>query len=302
MSEIRPRTVAIIQARMSSSRLPGKVLQDIGGKPMLAWVAQRAVRARGVDQVIVATTSDPADDPVEQTCAALGLACHRGSVYDVLDRYYTAAQAAGAQVIVRLTADCPLIDPALIDQVLEAFHASGADFAANRLPPPWKRTFPIGLDVEVCSFAALERAWREATEKYEREHVMPYLYDQPGRFGVKVVDNDPDYGHLRWTVDTPADLEFVRRVVALLGRDDFGWLDVLAVVQAHPDLGEINAGVRHKVFNEVDERSTENPDTSVQTTQNNEKYPPGRTPGRREPRSPFGGVRHGQQDELSKKD
>ncbi len=252
-------TVAIIQARMNSSRLPGKVLQLIGEKPMLAWVAERACRARGMDQVVIATTTDPSDDPVEQACAGLGLACHRGSQFDVLDRYYTAAARFGADVVVRLTADCPLIDPGIIEQVLDAYTTTGADFAANRLPPPWKRTFPIGLDVEVCRFAALERAWREATEPYEREHVMPYLYDQPGRFAVRVIDTQPDYGSLRWTVDTPADLEFVRRVVALLGRDDFTWLDVLALVQQHPELSQINAGVHHKLLNEVDERGAQKP-------------------------------------------
>jgi spore coat polysaccharide biosynthesis protein SpsF len=250
-----PRTVAIIQARMSSSRLPGKVLQEIAGKPMLEWVALRAARARGIQQVVVATTTDPSDDAVEAACAALGPACYRGSLYDVLDRYYTAARAYNADVVVRLTADCPLIDPGVIERTLDEFFASGADFAANRLPPPWKRTYPIGLDVEVCRFAALERAWREAAEKYEREHVMPYLYDQPGRFVVRVVDTSPDYGHLRWTVDTPADLEFVRRVVALLDGDTFTWLDVLAAVEAHPEISQINADVRHKIFNEVDERS-----------------------------------------------
>lgn len=254
MSE--PRTVAIIQARMSSSRLPGKVLQEIAGKPMLEWVARRAARARGIHQVVVATTTDPSDDAVETACAALGLACHRGNLYDVLDRYYTAAQAFGADVIVRLTADCPLIDPGVIERTLEEFFASGADFAANRLPPPWKRSYPIGLDVEVCRFAALERAWREATQQFEREHVMPYLYDQPGRFAVRVVDTSPSYGHLRWTVDTPADLEFVRRVVAALQGDDFTWLDVLALVQTHPEISQINADVRHKAVDEVDERST----------------------------------------------
>ncbi len=249
------KTVVIVQARMSSSRLPGKVLLEIGGKPMLAWVLERAARASLVQQVMVATTTDPTDDAIGDFCRANGWACSRGSLFDVLDRYYQAARAAQADVIVRLTADCPLIDPALIDHTLEAFLRSGVDFAANRLPPPWQRTYPIGLDIEVCSFAALERAWREAVQPYEREHVMPYLYDAPGRFRTLLVNTEPDYGQLRWTVDTPEDLEFLRALVAQLGgRDDFSWLDVLAVVQAHPELAEINAQVRHKTFDEVDHR------------------------------------------------
>lgn len=251
------KTVVIVQARMSSSRLPGKVLLEIGGKPMLAWVLERAAHARLVQQVIVATTTDPADDAIEAFCRVSGWECFRGSLFDVLDRYYQAARSAQADVVVRLTADCPLMDPALIDHTLEEFFRSGVDFAANRLPPPWKRTYPIGLDIEVCSFAALERAWREAAQTYEREHVMPYLYAEQGRFKALLVNTQPDYGHLRWTVDTPEDLEFLRALVAKLGgRDDFTWQDVLAVVQAHPELSEINSQVRHKKFDEVDRRAT----------------------------------------------
>ena len=176
------RTVAIIQARMNSSRLPGKVLQDIAGQPMLMRVLERARRAKTVDDVIVATTTDPSDDPIEAVCRERGYLIYRGSMFDVLDRYYGAARLAQADVIVRVTADCPVIDPAVIDQVVEAFHTQNADFACNRLPPPWKRTWPIGLDTEVCSFAGLERAWKEAVLPYEREHVMPFFYDHGRAF------------------------------------------------------------------------------------------------------------------------
>ena len=144
MNQSAPRTVAIIQARMSSSRLPGKVLQEIAGKPMLAWVAERAARAKGIDQVVVATTDDASDDLLELICAKLGLACHRGSLYDVLDRYYTAARAFQADVIVRLTGDCPLIDPGVIERTLEVFRSSHADFAANRLLRPGSAPIPLG--------------------------------------------------------------------------------------------------------------------------------------------------------------
>ncbi len=250
-----PRIVTIIQARMGSSRLPGKVLLNLGGRPVLAQEAIRAARAELVHELVIATTTDAADDPIEAFCEENGYACFRGNVYDVLDRYYQAAKWVGADIIVRLTADCPMIDPQVIDEVLRQFITSGADFGCNRLPPPWKRTFPIGLDVEVCTFAALERAWNEAEIKYEREHVMPYLYDEPGRFKVIVVDAEDDQGALRWTVDTPQDLEMLRRFWALLGdRDDFTWREALAVYQAHPELAEINAAVQHKKLTDVDQR------------------------------------------------
>ena len=251
----RPRTVAIVQARMAASRLPGKVLLDIHGQPMLVRVIERARRARGLDLVAVATTDQPGDDPVEALCRARGCPVYRGSQFDVLDRYYRAAVQFQAEVVVRITADCPVIDPDVIDHTLDEFFRAGVDFAANRLPPPMGRTYPIGLDTEVCTFAALERAWREATETFEREHVMPYLYDTDGRFRVLLVNHDPDYGALRWTVDTPEDLDVIRAVYARFeGRDDFSWLDVLALQQREPDLFQANVNVHHKGLRDVDDR------------------------------------------------
>ena len=249
------RTIAIIQARMSSSRLPGKVLLDIAGKPMLARVVERTRRARTVDEVLIATTTDPADDPIEAFCHEQDYPVYRGSMFDVLDRFYQAARQARADVIVRVTADCPVIDPGVIDQTVDAFWQRGADFACNRLPPPWKRTFPIGLDTEVCSFAGLERAWKEAKLTFEREHVMPYFYDLEGRFKVVVVDYEQDYGAYRWTVDTAEDLHLLREIFARFnGNDTFTWLDVLHLVQREPELLIINAGVHHKSGTDVDER------------------------------------------------
>ena len=276
------RVVAIIQARMGSSRLPGKVLLDLAGAPVLAHVVARLRRTRLVDAVIVATTVDPADDPLVEFCAAerpdlgaakrpdlgaakrpdlgaakRGLPCYRGSVLDVLERFVQAARHAEADVVVRITADCPLIDPQGVDAVVEALlkHPS-CDFACNRLPPPWRRTFPIGLDVEVCRMTALERAAREATQAYQREHVMPYLYDTPGRFGVLQLHTDPDYGSLRWTLDTPADLTVLRQMfAAFAGREDeFSWQEALAWWQAHPEVQGLNAGVQHKSLTDVDAR------------------------------------------------
>jgi spore coat polysaccharide biosynthesis protein SpsF len=263
-------TVAIIQARMGATRLPGKVLMDIAGKPMLVRVVERVRQSTQVDLVVVATSSEPEDNEIETVCEQMDYACYRGDLHDVLDRYYQAARRYSADVIVRLTADCPLIDPGVIDQVLKAFFDNEVsvssrdagrkdlktwrgsfpwDFAANRLPPPWHRTFPIGLDTEVCTFAALERAWNEADKPHQREHVMPYLYEHEGLFRVLRIDHEPDYGHLRWTVDTSEDLEFVRQVYAFFqGNNDFSWLDVLALVESKPELIEINAGVRHKTL------------------------------------------------------
>ncbi len=315
----------MIQARRSSSRLPDKVLLDIGGKPMLQRVIERTRKARQLDEVIVATTVAPEDDAIVQLCREIGVSVGRGSVFDVLDRFYKIALGFQANVVVRITADCPLIDPQVIDQVIEAFFEWGRmpsppaplpegegrkpsppsprpagegrpsplaslpegegrrgalwDFAANRLPPPWKRTFPIGLDVEVCTFQTLERAWQEAFQPYHREHVMPYIYEEersvhvstlqlppfipevpPGFFRVLQVDHDPDYGFYRWTVDTSQDLQLIRQIYAYFdNRDTFSWLEVLDLVKRHPELTQINASVSHKTVRDVDERITTPP-------------------------------------------
>ena len=267
----RPRTVAIIQARTGSSRLPDKVLLDLSGQPVLVRVVERTRRARSLDETIVATSLEAADSAIENLCRQRGYPCFRGSLHDVLDRYYQAARRFEAAVIVRITADCPLIDPQVIDETVEKFRQSQVDFAANRLPPPWHRTYPIGLDVEVCTFDALERAWREANQPFQREHVMPYLYEgspeekvistkdllfrSPRGFRVLLVNHDPDYGMLRWAVDTSQDLEAMRQVYAHFdGKDDFSWEDVLQLYQQKPELAQINADVRHKSLYEVDSR------------------------------------------------
>jgi spore coat polysaccharide biosynthesis protein SpsF len=268
-------TIAIIQGRMGSSRLPGKVLLDIAGKPMIQHVIERTRRAQTLTAVVVATSSEPADDPIAEFCASQAVPCARGSLQDVLDRYYQAARAHQAQVVVRITADCPMIDPELIDEtvrlVTEPHLPIQVDFAANRLPPPFGRSFPIGLDVEVCTFAALERAWLESAETFHREHVMPYIYQNvrlsassaqlssglsPRGFGIVLLNHEPDYGTLRWTVDTPEDLLFAREIFARLAvKPDFRWYDVLDILQREPELARINAEVRHKTMTEVDERA-----------------------------------------------
>lgn len=266
-------TIAIIQARLGSSRLPGKVLLDIAGKPMLSRVVSRLRRSALLDGLVVATTVDALDEPLVEFCRDNGYVCLRGSQFDVLDRYYQAAREMQATNVVRITADCPLIDPGLVDQVVHEFMRTGVDFAANRLPPPFGRTYPIGLDIEICSFKALERAWQEADQPYQREHVMPYFYEDTalqkisptlsqattGRgFKVLLMDHDPDLGTLRWTVDTAADLEFMRQVYTQLGGgDDFSWVQVLKLVQEHPDIAGINSAERHKFLHEVDDRGAQ---------------------------------------------
>ncbi len=269
---MKPKIVAIIQGRMSSSRLPGKILADIAGQPMLQRVFVRTSRSVSVSQTIFATTTDPSDDPVAEYCDWSGIPFTRGNLYDVLDRYYQTAKQARADVVVRITADCPVIDPALIDDVVTVLLEGEYDFACNRLPPPWTRTYPIGLDTEACTFAALERAWREAKEIHHREHVMPYLYEgvqlntdnrllhtgnSPRGFRIALLHNPTDFGDYRWTVDTPEDLEFMRQVYARFnGRDDFSWKEVLDLVHNEPELMKINAGVRHKTLKDIDERAT----------------------------------------------
>lgn len=255
-TKAKQKIVAIIQARMSSSRLPGKVLKEAGGRALLERMVERVQKSTLVDETWVATTVDPSDDELAAFCESHGLKYFRGNLMDVLDRYYQAALHTHADIIVRLTGDCPFIEADLIDKTITALLESHADFSCNRLPPPLKRTYPIGLDVEACTFAALERAWKEAKEKHEREHVMPYLYEQEGRFKVVKIDHSEDLGELRWTVDTPQDLEFVRAVYSALGdRNDFSWLDVLKLVRAQPELESINSGVQHKTMFDVDERN-----------------------------------------------
>lgn len=248
-----PRVVAIIQARMSSKRLPGKVLAMIGDTPMLAWVVERSRLAKSVDEVVVATTVEDADDEIAEFCRQRSYAVWRGDPTDVLDRYRQVAQEYSADIIVRITADCPLIDAGLIDEAVEALITSDppVDFVANRFP--WGRTFPIGLDVEACTREALETAWVQADQKNEREHVMPYIYENPALFKVIQLDAQRDYGGLRWTVDTQRDLEFVREVVGRLPDQlGFGWKDVLTVVQEHPELQALNADVAHKTHRDVE--------------------------------------------------
>lgn len=282
------KIVAIIQARMSSSRLPGKVMLDIGGKPMLEWVIERTRQTNLLDEVVVATTIEPSDDPVFDFCVEKGYRVGRGSVHDVLDRYYQTAKHFAADIIVRITSDCPLIDPALIDEAVKLIlpgtgslalqkklSAPRFDFVANRLPPPWGRTYPIGLDIELFTMDILRQAWKLAISKHQREHVTPYFYEgtpanqlkykvpdssfssamTPEGHHIALMHHTPDFGNLRWTVDTPEDLEFLRAVAAYFPGLTCSWKDVLELVQRKPELNHINTHIRHKTQLDVDNRA-----------------------------------------------
>lgn len=249
------KTVAVIQARMGSSRLPGKVLMDIGGKSMLAHVVARAQQAHKVDEVLVATTTSASDDAIVDFCTREKIRCFRGSEADVLDRFYGATQFAGADAVVRITADCPLLDPEVIDRVVVTLHETGCDYATNTL----RYTYPDGLDVEAFTAGALQRAWREAEKPSQREHVTPYLRTEDG-FSRRNVENEADLSphNYRWTVDTPADIAFVRSIFdALSPRTDFRLGDILGLLQRRPDLAQrqaddaMNEGYYKSLFDEA---------------------------------------------------
>ena len=228
------RTVAVVQARMGSSRLQGKALADLAGWPVLWHVVRRVQRARRADEVVVATSTSPADDPIDYFCTRAGIPVFRGSEIDVLDRVYQAARERPADAVVRITGDCPLIDPAVIDRVLENYAGGDYDYVSNVI----HYTYPDGMDVEVLSMMALARAWREAAKPSEREHVTTYVRFSD-RFRTLNVVHEPDLSPLghRWSVDEPGDLELVRRIYAeLAAKPEFDMYDVLDLLARKPDL------------------------------------------------------------------
>jgi len=230
---------------MTSTRLPGKVLKDILGRPMLSRQLERVRRSRLIDTLIVATSSDASDDAIASLCSTEGVACFRGDLTDVLDRYYQCSRQYAPSLIVRLTGDCPLADASIIDGAIAQQERDNNDYTSTTLQP----SFPDGLDVEVVTPEALMTAWEEAVEPFEREHVMPFIWRRPEQFKLGQFRNDQDYSHLRWTVDRPEDLELVQAIFRVLypRNPDFGWRDVLALVTAQPELTRING---HFVRNE----------------------------------------------------
>jgi len=223
------RIVAIVQARTGSTRLPGKVLADVAGRPLIDRVVARAQAATQVDEVMIATTDLPADDALAEAAGRLSVACHRGSEHDVLSRYRDGARVAGADAVVRITGDCPLIDPAVIDRVVAALTADEpVDLASNVL----RRTYPKGLDVEALFSDTLERIHRLARSPAAREHVTWFAYrERPELFLLRSVEHEHDEaGGRNWSVDTPEDLEHVRDLYERFGLADRirPWTDLLA--------------------------------------------------------------------------
>jgi spore coat polysaccharide biosynthesis protein SpsF len=210
--------LGVIQARMSSSRLPGKVLADVLGAPMIGRQVERLRRSQRLDQLVLATSLDASDDPVAAYGATIGLTVARGPLTDVLARFALAADAfPQTKTLVRLTADCPLTDWRVLDAAIDRLAETGADYVNNTMP---ERTYPHGLDVEAMTIAAFRTAAAEATDAYDREHVTPFIYRQPDRFRLATLTRQPSLAHLRWTVDYPEDLDFVRHVYgALYGAD-----------------------------------------------------------------------------------
>lgn len=232
--------LAIVQARMSSTRLPGKVLKPILGRPMLWRQLERLQHSCKIDQLMVATSDQPDDRLLVSMCTDIGVACFCGSLDDVLDRFHNAALSVGADTIVRLTGDCPIIDAGVVDTVICHFQTTKCDYASNTNPP----TYPDGLDVEVMSFDSLQQAWSEAKLPSQREHVTPFIHQQPERFKLANCVYHTDLSHLRWTVDEPEDFEFVTKVFEALYPDNptFSMADVLWFLQDRPEISVLNAG------------------------------------------------------------
>lgn len=232
--------VAVLQARYSSSRLPGKVLLPVQSKPMLLRQADRVRRSKRIDHLVIATSMCADDDAIANLADANDIACFRGSLDDVLDRVVNAARPYNPEWVVRLTGDCPLIDPEIIDQVIDAALQADCDYCSNAIEP----TFPDGLDVEVIKMAALDVASNEAQLVSEREHVTPFIHKHPERFDIVHYKQDCDLSSMRWTVDEPSDLEFVRKIYAALypRNPGFGMSDILEAIAQQPELAETNAG------------------------------------------------------------
>jgi len=236
----------IIQARMASTRLPGKVLMDINGKPMLLRVIERIKHSKLNQKIIIATSINKEDDEIYDFARSEHIDVFRGSQSDVLHRYYKAAENFNVDVIVRVTADCPLIDPYVMDLVIQGFLDNNKTIVTNAGIDLDKRTYPRGLDVEVFSFDALLLANKKADQKYQREHVTPYLYQDIN--GVSIIMNNVNLSNHRWTVDTPEDMEFIRKVYSGFDSklDNLDYKNILLYLENNPNLLKINDFVVQK--------------------------------------------------------
>jgi spore coat polysaccharide biosynthesis protein SpsF len=242
--------LGILQARASSRRLPGKVLKPILGRPMLERQIERLRRARRLDKLVVATSTDASDDPIAALCQSLAVDCFRGSLDDVLDRFYQAARRYAPRAVVRLTGDCPLADPAVIDRLIDMHLTGGFDYTSNVV----KRSYPDGLDAEVMEFHCLEAAWREATLPSEREHVTPFIRSQRERYRFGDLMQPQDLSDGRWVVDDPEDFAFVSAIYEALypANPAFTTADILALLERRPDIA---AKMGHAPTNEGYQRS-----------------------------------------------
>ena len=241
------KIVTIIQARIGSTRLARKAMLDIEGKPMLWHVVERLKKCPSLDQIIVATTTNTEDIEIAQYCEKENIACFRGDCQDVLDRYYRAAQQYEADVVVRITSDCPLIDPEVVEKTIQAFwHHDNVSAASNVID----RTYPRGLDCEVVSFELLGKLWEKTVEKKYREHVTLYLYEHEKEYPMQSVCHSQDFSHYRWTVDEQSDLDFVREIYQKLyaTKKIFLMKDVLEIIEQNKYLKNINTNVQQKIY------------------------------------------------------
>lgn len=229
---------AIIQARMGSTRFPGKIFLPLGDTTVLGSTVRQVGEARRIGGIVVATSDDVSDDATAKHATELGAKVFRGSLHDVLDRYYRAARSVGAEHICRITADCPLIDPAVIDRAAAAYDSEKPDYLSTGREAT---TFPDGLDTEIFSFAALERAWKGATLRSEREHVTPYMWKHPALFKLAEIRNDRDLSDVRLTIDAPADYEVLQRIVAEVRPLRMGAM--VEYLTAHPDIARVNGSI-----------------------------------------------------------
>lgn len=241
------KVVAIVQARMGSTRLPGKVLKEVLSRPLLSYQVERMKKATLIDELVIATTPFN-NEPIIELCEREDVAYFVGSEKDVLERYYQAAKQFEADIVVRMTSDCPLIDPNIIDQVINMYLKNDFDYVSNTQ----LRTFPRGMDTEVFSFDALERAYHEAKIEYEHEHVTPYLYLNKDKFKIGQYTQENDTNNIRLTVDTPEDFELIRRIFEALYANNphFSLEDILMLLQQYPEWLDINKEIVQKKLGE----------------------------------------------------
>lgn len=233
-------TIAFIQARMGSIRLPNKVMKMVNGKPLIEYLLLRVAKAKLIDKVVVATSVNSNNDPLVSFVNSLGFETYRGSEQDVLSRFYEAAKFHNATTVLRITADCPLVDPILIDSLISEYLNSGTDYASNTLPP----TYPDGLDVEVFSFQSLDRAYQEAVAPNEREHVTPYIR-YSGQFKIHNAVNKIDYSDRRWTVDEVDDFEVISNIFQYFHPDIyFDWNNIIKIENLRPEMFQKNKHIR----------------------------------------------------------